>query len=88
MLELVPSEIEKLVLPLPIKGHIDLQELDQQIRSAMSAQEVLEANSRAVLGGLGLSRAKQDCLLSGWMRLRNRRHRTSSEEKAEASEAA
>ena len=46
------------------------------------------AELRAVLGGLGLSRAKQDCLLSGWMRLRNRRHRTSSEEKAEASEAA
>jgi hypothetical protein len=29
------SEIEKLVLPLP-KGHIDLRELDRQIRSPMS----------------------------------------------------
>jgi len=88
VLELVPSEIEKLVLPLPTKGHIDLRELDRQIRSPMSAQDVLEANSRVVLGGLGLSRAKQDCILHGWVRLRNRRHRTTSEEKVEASEAA
>ena len=84
VLELVPSEIEKLVLPLPTKGQIDLKELDRQIRSAMSAQHVLEANSRTVLGDLGLSRAKQDCILDGWLRLRNRRHRTSSEEKAKA----
>jgi hypothetical protein len=55
----------------------------------MSAQDVLEVNSRTVLGGLGLPRAKQDCILAGWLRLRNRRHRTSSEEKAaEAAEAA
>lgn len=87
VLELVPSEIEKLLLPLPSEGRIDLKELDRQIRSAIPAQDVLEANSRAVLGGLGLSRAKQDCILGGWMRLRNRRHRRSSEEKAGASEA-
>lgn len=80
VLELVPSEIEKLLLPLPVKGQIDLKELDQKIRSSMSTRNVLEANSRVVLGGLGLSRAKQDCILDGWRRLRNRRHRTSSEE--------
>ena len=88
VLELVPSEIEKLVLPLPTKGHINLKELDRQVRSTSSAQHVLEANSRTVLGGLGLSRVKQDCILDGWLRLRNRRHRTSSEEKAEATEPA
>lgn len=88
VLELVPSEIEKLVLPLPTKWQIDLRYLDEQIRSATPVQDVLEANSRAVLGGLGLSRAKQDCILGAWGRLRNRRHRTSSEKKAEASETA
>lgn len=88
VLELVPSEIEKLILPLPTKGKIDLKKLDRQIRSSMSAQDVLEANSRVVLGGLGMSLAKQDCVLEGWRRLRNRRHRTSSEEGAEATEAA
>lgn len=89
VLELVPSEIEKLALPLPTKGHIDLKELDRQIRSSMSSQDVLEVNSRKVFGGIGLSHAKQDCILAGWLRLRNRRHRTSSEEKAaEATKAA
>lgn len=87
VLELVPSEIEKLVLPLPAKGQIDLTELDRQIRSTVSAQDVLEANSRTVLGSLGLSRANQDCILDGWLHLRNRRHRTSSEEKAKTTEA-
>lgn len=86
VLELVPSEIEKLLLPLPSTGKIDIKELDRQIRSTTPAQDVLEANSRTVLGGLGLSHAKQDCILNGWLRLRNRRHRNSSEEKTEAAE--
>jgi adenine-specific DNA methylase len=80
VLELVPSEIEKLVIPLPAKGRIDLRGLDRQLRS-MSAPDVLAANTHAVLGNLGLSKAKQDCILDGWRRLRDRRHRTSSEER-------
>ncbi len=86
VLELVPSEIEKLVLPLPTKTKVDLKKLDKKIRTE-SAHAVLEANSRVVLGGLGLSRAKQDCVLDGWKRLRNRRHRTSSDEANEVVEA-
>jgi len=78
VLELVPSEIEKMVLPMPHKVKVSLKELDRKIR-AESARAVLEANSRVVLGGLGLSCAKQDCVLDGWRRLRNRRHRTTSE---------
>lgn len=87
VLELVPSEIEKLVLPLPGKARVDVKALDRIIRS-LPAKEVLETNSRAILGGLGLSRAKQECVLSGWKRLRDRRQRTTSEEEAEASRTA
>lgn len=83
VLELVPSEIEKLTIPLPSSARVDLTELDRRIRSTASAQEVVTANSRVVLGGLGLSSTKQDCLTEGWMRLRSRRHRTSSEDKVE-----
>lgn len=82
VLELVPSEIEKLMLPLPSKINISLKELDKKVRDG-SAHNVLEANSRVVLGGLGLSRAKQDIVFNGWKRLRNRRHRISSEDPAE-----
>lgn len=86
VLELVPSEIEKLVLPMPREAKINLEELDNKVRTK-SAQAVLEANSRVVLGGLGLSRTNQDCLLEAWKRLRNRRHRVSSAEANEATEA-
>lgn len=82
VLELVPSEIEKLVLPLPSKVKISLKDLDKKIRNE-STKDVLEANSREVLDGLGLSRAKQDRVFNGWKRLRNRRHRTTSEEAGE-----
>ncbi len=86
VLELVPSEIEKLVLPMPSKANVNLKELDKKIRIE-SAHAVLEENSRVVLGGLGLSRAKQDCMLDGWKRLRNRRHRTSNDEEDETIES-
>lgn len=82
VLELVPSEIEKLLLPLPGKAKISLKDLDKRVRS-QSAHSVLEANSQEVLGGLGLSKAKQDIVFNGWKRLRNRRHRTSSEDVGE-----
>ena len=78
VLELVPSEIEKLLLPLPKNGRVDLRQLDNSIRS-MSSQDFLTANTRIVLGDLGLSESKQDCILAGWKRLRDRRHRVSSE---------
>ncbi|RDY67718.1 SAM-dependent DNA methyltransferase [Lysobacter soli] len=82
VLELVPSEIEKLVIPLPGKIKAGAKELDKQIRT-QTAREALEVNSRIVLGGLGLSHAKQGCVLNGWKRLRDRRHRTTSDEKVE-----
>lgn len=82
VLELVPSEIEKLMLPMPAKAKIDLKKLDSEIRES-SPRQALESNSRAVLGALGLSRAKQERLMNGWWRLRNRRHRVSDEPRPE-----
>lgn len=78
VLELIPSEIERLVIPLPKGVDVDLVDLDKAIRS-MSTHRVLERQGRAILGGLGMSRAKQSCVLEGWRKLRDRRHRTSSE---------
>lgn len=81
VLELVPSEIEKLLIPLPGKAKISLKDLDKKVR-AESAHGALQCNSREVLGALGLAKVKQDIVFNGWKRLRNRRHRTSSEEEA------
>jgi adenine-specific DNA-methyltransferase len=82
VLELIPSEIERLIIPLPKKVKIDLVDLDKAIRT-LSTHQVLSRQGKAVLGGLGLSCGKQECVLEGWRKLRDRRHRTSSEPLAE-----
>lgn len=78
VLELIPSEIERLVVPLPKAANIDLANLDEDIRNLPTSQ-VLSQQGKAVLGAMGLSRAKQECVLEGWRKLKDRRHRTSSE---------
>ena len=78
VLELVPSEIEKLLIPCFSKITPDIEGLDRSVRSKPMA-DVLEKQSRAVLGSIGLTKSEQDELLSGWQSLRNRRHRVSSD---------
>lgn len=83
VLELIPSEIERLVVPLPEAANIDLANLDEDIRNLPTSQ-VLSRQGKVVLGAMGLSRAKQECVLEGWRKLKDRRHRTSSEPVPEA----
>ncbi len=82
VLELVPSEIERLLLPLPTKVNIDLRALDKSVRSTRM-DDVLQQQGRIVLGALNLSAAQQDKVLSGWQHLRDRRQRISREVPAE-----
>jgi len=82
VLELIPSEIERLTIPLPEKAAVDLVDLDKAIRS-LPTQQVLARQGKAILGALGLSTTKQEQVLDGWRKLRDRRHRTSSETAAE-----
>lgn len=76
VLELVPSEIEKLMLPIPEGLRPDLATLDALVRTSNIA-DVLEQQNQVVLGALGLSAAQQADLLMAWMRLKNRRQRIS-----------
>ena len=78
VLELIPSEIERLLVPIPEKIEIDLDKLDHAIRT-LPTHQVLRNQGQAVLGALGLSAEKQHCVLEGWRSLRDRRQRTSSE---------
>jgi adenine-specific DNA methylase len=82
VLELVPSEIERLSLPLPAKARIDLRDLDQAIR-AKPMELVLRQQGKAVLGALGLSGAQIESMFEGWRHLRDRRQRTSRDALAE-----
>lgn len=74
VLELVPSEIEQLLIPLPPHLRPDLPALDSAVR-ALKMETVLERQSRIILGTIGLAGRDQDELMSGWKKLRDRRHR-------------
>ena len=76
VLELVPSEIERLAIPLPAHARYDVEELDAAVREKPTDQ-LLATHGMKVLGGLGLSAEKQAVLFEGWMHLRNRRQRNS-----------
>ncbi len=77
VLELVPSEIEKLLVPVPEEVETDVRDLDRVVR-ALSAESVLERQSRIILGAIGIPVSAQDDLLGGWRKLRDRRQRTPS----------
>ena len=77
VLELVPSEIERLLIPMPTKIKASLGSLDKAIRS-LSMDMVLERQSRIILGAIGLPVSEQDELMNSWKKLRDRRHRVSS----------
>ena len=77
VLELVPSEIERLLIPLPQRLRADVASLDDAVRT-LPMDVVIERQSRKVLDATGLSRGDQDELIDGWKRLRDRRHRVPS----------
>ncbi|HIH10819.1 TPA: N-6 DNA methylase [Candidatus Woesearchaeota archaeon] len=74
VLELTPSEIEKLLIPLPKNVEVDLVTLDSDVRNA-PIEEVLKKQDRKILKALGLTIEKQNQLLGAWNKLRNRRQR-------------
>ena len=70
VLELMPSEIERLTVPLPAKVNVDLVDLDKAIRTLPTHQVLSRRASRA--WRLGLSpRSRNESLRAGG-RLRDR----------------
>ena len=78
VLELVPSEIERLVVPLLADGVLDVGKLDSAVREVPTDQILETHGCKQVLRRLGLSISKQALLFDGWMNLRDRRQRRSS----------
>ncbi len=86
VLELVPSEIERLLIPaLPPERDLDLAGLDALVRSELPAAEVLARRDLSVLGVCGLIAADQVVLRGAWNRLRSRRQRLEPEARGPAS---
>lgn len=74
VLELVPSEIEKLWLPIPDGVDTQLALLDEEIRT-LPMEEVLRRNGYRVLQHIGLSEQDVERLVQIWSWFRDRRQR-------------
>jgi adenine-specific DNA-methyltransferase len=75
VLEMVPSEIEKLLIPLPEIVHFDIKQLDKKVRNGAPVEEIFEVQNEILLGPIGLNKESQADLYSAWDRLRLRRQR-------------
>jgi adenine-specific DNA-methyltransferase len=75
VLELVPSEIEKVLIPIPSKIKFDLATLDKKIKAGLTPEVLLAEQDEVVLKPSGLS--KDDILIiqQAWIRIRSRRQR-------------
>jgi adenine-specific DNA methylase len=79
VLELVPSEIERLLLPRAQASGNQLAELDRRIRSGATAETILASQDAALFGeGTCLNRHDQAVLRGAWDKLRRRRQRITS----------
>lgn len=76
VLELVPSEIERMLIPVVSTDKKAIVALDAAVRADTQPEELLARQDALILAPLGIG--KRDCeeLLGAWMKLRSRRHRT------------
>lgn len=88
VLELVPSEIERLLVPVIKATSAELKAADKRFRGSTNDSEFLRKQDILVLGKLGVSRADQESLHNAWVKLRDRRHRVPSQESADGTEMA
>ena len=73
VLELEPTEAERLLMPTKLNGAIPLADCDRLTRAG-HLDHVLEENARVVLmGHMGLSRADSILLRDIWTKMRDRR---------------
>lgn len=82
VLELEPSEAERLLMPATLNGAVPLEECDRLTRTGR-LNTVLEENARVVLmGHLGLSQTETYMLRDIWIKMRDRRLQRSKHERA------
>jgi adenine-specific DNA methylase len=79
VLELVPTEIEKLLVPVPLSVRPEIRKLDTLVRQS-NAATVLEEQNKKILGSMAIAKSDQDSLLAAWLRLKNRRQRLTEED--------
>jgi hypothetical protein len=85
VLELVPSEIERLLIPNIEASSAEVTETDLRFRNTSDHLGFLQRQDARVLGEIGLTKNEQESLYSAWLKLRNRRHRIQLNEDEETS---
>ena len=79
VLELVPSEIEKLLVPVVHTDSRQLDELDDEVRRRIEPEHVLHTQDNRVLRAIGASASEIGEIQAAWARLRDRRQRNGSD---------
>jgi adenine-specific DNA methylase len=74
VLELVPSEINKLLIPIPQITDFNLAELNRMVVS-LPVEDYLPIQDKIILGNIGINEDEQTILFNAWRKLRDRRHR-------------
>src|SRR5205814_10052139 len=69
VLELVPSEIERLVIPTP-EVPVAVDELDKLIRTSVHPEKLFTQQNKLILGGIGINKAEQATILEASNTLR------------------
>jgi len=87
VLELVPSEIERLLVPIVPADRRALQQADSRFRRAPQPEDFVRDQDARILAVAGLSVRECDELHEAWLRLRARRHREPRENVALEPEA-
>ena len=75
VLELVPSEIEKLLVPVPTDLKPRLMTLDKVIRAGTSVETLLRDQDEHILKAAGLDDDERSLIRQALLRVRNRRQR-------------
>jgi adenine-specific DNA-methyltransferase len=75
VLELVPSEIERLLIPIASPKTDSLKKLDCAIRQGETLEGIFSVQDNFIFKGIGFDKREQECLFEAWGRLRMRRQR-------------
>lgn len=76
VLELVPSEIDNLLIPLPPDIHYDVAALDKRMREEEDFETLFLEQDKFLLASCGLSIEECEIIQRAWSRIRSRRQRS------------